>query len=474
MAWTWAWVAISMLLPVGAPAWADQPDDFIVQQVCVDGADRAVTDDPAHCGKRRKLRVGEVIPYRRVDAGNWQALYSYPVRGLDGEHRAMAEKVFGGNDTSGFYGDLGIRSGYDLLNVGPDYISGIRTSDPGGGDQIFWRNVNCERTDGWIMFPPGLERGQRGEARSTLKITPGPSTACPRMKLLFIAPDFTTWERPLEPIHYTSGKVLDTITSEHFAYGDPENPAHDNDSMEKFYFTREYGFSRWEAWETPAGCQKRAAKAGKPVADLCTPSPLTMCNGDNQATFFGKAYLRLDCRDSTYYVATADKPFNPLVNDAAPGDVFNRNLVTNGTIADGRKGWRAEGVGQRLDVARDPRTGNAALRIDCVDCSGAGVGQEIVVPPSRGATGLHWGASVESQGGAPVLAKLVLTLHPDGQPPQRIEHAVTVTGAWTSLDFDIPWRGGAEADTPATIELLVDGHADLMVDDLYVALLDKP
>jgi hypothetical protein len=455
---------------------AAEPDDFIVQQVCVDGADRAVMGDPAHCPKHRKLHLGEAVPYRRVDAGNWQALYSYPVRGPAGEIRAVAEKVFGGNDRSGSFGDLGVRSGFDLLHVGPDFVSGIRTSDPGGGDQIFWRNAWCERSDGWIFFPPGLPPGSHGETRSTLKITPGPSVDCPHLKLLFIAPDDTVWDHPVEPIRYTSGKLLDTITSEHFAYGDPENPAHDNDSMEKFYFTKEYGFSRWEAWQTLAGCRQRAERSGKDLAATCTPSPLTTCNGANSATFFGKVYLRLDCRDSTFYVTDTDRSFNPLVNDAAPGDIFNRNLLRGGTFADGMGPWRPEGQGLRAAVEREPPSNNSVLRMVCAGCATAGVTQDLVIPPGHGSSRLHWGVSLAAKDRAvdakALSIKLVLTLNRAGGPPQRIEHVLPAIATWTNVGFDMAWNGSSGEDTPAKMELLLDGDADVLLDDAYVTVLD--
>ena len=452
----------------GARAASADPLDFIVQQVCTDAAGRAVAGDPVHCPNPRRLRIGEAIPYRRVDAGNWQAFFSYPVRGLNGETRAVTAKVFGGADTSGSFNDLGVRSGYDLLEAGPHYVSGIRTSDQGAGDQIFWRTTDCKRADGWIFFPPGLEPGQHGEARSTLKITPGPSTECPSMWR--IGPDFTVWERPTEPYRYTSGKLLDTIQSMHFAYGDPADPSHDNDSMEKFYFTKPYGFSRWEAWETPAGCQRRAQKDGKDAAEACRPSSTRICNGPNTATFFGKLYLRLDCRDDTFYVADAERPFNPLVSSAAPGDVLSRNLLANGSFADGLAGWQAAGDGLAVDAMREPRSNNAVLHLSGT-AGTAGLSQAFVVPAAMLAPGrvLRWGLSLASPG-RPLKARVVLTLEPEGAPPLVIDHAVEAGGRPAAFSAPLPDGGGHALK--GRLDIRVEGPADATLDDVFTAVLD--
>jgi hypothetical protein len=415
------------------------------------------------------LRVGEAIPYRRADAGNWQAVYAYPVDAPGGARRAVVEKVFGGNDTSGSFGDLGLRSGYDLLEIGRDFVSGIRTSDPGGGDQIFWRTAACERADGWIFFPVGLRPGERGETRSTLKITKGPSIACPRAQLRNIAPDDTVWERPLASVHYTSGKLLDSIVSEHFAYGDPADTAHDDDSMEKFYFTREYGFSRWEAWETPAGCQKRAARGGTDPAVTCRPSAVQSCNGDNTATYFGKLYLRLDCRDSTFIAVDADRPFNPLVNDAAPGDVTSRNLLANGSFVEGADHWDAPGA----TPVREPRGNNAVLAIP----PEGRLAQDFVVPSDvvgGTPTVLRWGLSLAptAAGGQ---ARLALTIAPDGRAPQRIEQVVRLDEtALKMVHFDVSMPAAGDGSIRGRFEVVLEGRAGARIDDAFVAALSAP
>lgn len=458
----WAGAISASAIPARA---ASEPDEFVIQEVCINAAGQAVPGDPVTCASRRKLRLGEAIPYRRLDAGGWQALYSYPVRGPAGERRAMAVKVFGGNDTSGFFGDLGHRAGFDLLDVGPDYISGIRTSDSGGGDQIFWRTTSCERTNGWIFFPPGLQPGQHGETRSTLKITKGPSVACPW--LFHIAPDFTTWDRPVEPTAYTSGKRLDTVLSLHFAYGDPADPSHTNDSMEKFYFTREYGFTRWEAWQTRSGCEARVGAAE--ARERCRPSPQTICNGPNTADFFGKTYLRLDCRDSTF-VVPAEPPFNPLVNAAAPGDIADRSLVTNGTFFDGAAEWQATGPGVRLEPAHGAGN-NSLLRIACSPCSGQGIAQDFDLPATDGPGLLRWGISLAGQregGGKGATGTLALTISRDGRDPQRIEHSVSAGASWKSFGFEAPWPGGG---AKARLEFTPEGDASLGVDDAFAVLL---
>ena len=462
-----AWILIALwgLYPA-APARAE-PGDYVVAQVCVDAADVAVPGDPARCGHARQLRVGEAVPYRRVDWGRWQAFTSYPVLGPDGEARSMTTKVFGGADPSNSFGDLGERSGFDLIDLGGPHHSIIRTSDQGGGDQIFWRTTGCDRTDGWILFPPGLAAGQRGGVKSTLKITKGPSTACPW--LFLIGDDYTTWFHMPEPYRYTSGRALDTIVSQHFAYGDPADPSHTNDSMERFYFTKPYGFTRWEAWQTPSGCAERARKAGHNPDDACRPYPEEQCNGPNTQVMFGKTYIRLDCRDDSFVEADPGRPFNPLVNDAAPGDVATRNLLRNPTFADGAADWRAAG-GLQVTALRQPPANDAVLRVGCGPCTDAVLDQDFTLPAGRDAT-LRWGTTVAAATGRPVKGSLVLTLERDGAPPLRVARPFTVDGAAQDLAFALPWTGGAEAR--GRLAVVLDGEAEAVLDDAYVTPLPR-
>ena len=460
-----------LLAGTAAPAFAD-PLDFVVQQVCVDAGDAPLPGDPAHCPNRRLLRVGEAVPYRRVDAGNWQALYAYPVDSPGGERRAVIEKVFGGNDPSGSFGDLGSRSGYDLLQADVDYVSGIRTSDPGGGDQIFWRTADCARANGWIFFPVGLRPGERGEIQSTLKITKGPSIDCPRDQLRNIAPDDTVWERPLEPVRYTSGKRLDSIVSEHFAYGDPDDPAHDDDSMEKFYFTREYGFSRWEAWETPVGCARRAAREGTDVAVTCRPSPREICNGDNQATFFGKPYLRLDCRDSTLPGRRRRPALQPARQRCGAG-----RCRAAATCSPTAPFSRASAAGRPRPPAvprHEPRGNNAVLAL----APQGRLSQAFDIPADVQGVGrparLRWGVSLAPDA-VGAHARLTLTLEHEGGAPTILDQAVRLDdGPHKAVHFDAPMPVAGGRLVRGRFSLVLDGTAGARVDDAYVAVVAQP
>lgn len=461
----YGWILLALWLGCAAAPARAAPGDYIVAQVCVDGADRPVPGDPSRCGHARHLRIGEPVPYRRIDSGNWQAFTSYPVLGPNGEPRSVTAKVFGGADTSNAFGDLGERSGFDLIDLGGRYNSIIRTSDQGAGDQIFWRTTQCDRTDGWILFPPDLPAGGRGSAKSSLKITKGPSTACPW--LFAIGADFTTWFHMPEPYRYTSGRALDTIVSQHFAYGDPADPSHTNDSMERFYFTLPYGFTRWEAWQTPSGCAERARKAGNNPDEACQPYSQQHCNGPNRQTMFGKDYIRLDCRDDSFVAADPGRFFNPLVNDAAPGDVATRNLLRNPTFADGAAGWQAPET-LRVAAFREPATNNAVLRVSCAPCAGADLDQAFTLPAGPDAA-LRWGATVAAATERPVKGSLVLTLEREGAPPLRVAKPFTAAQSPQDLAFTTPWTGGGEA--AGHIAVVLEGSAETVLDDVFVTPL---
>ncbi len=75
-------------MPSATTPVASDTYDFLVQDVCLDDADRVLPDDPAACKKRRNLRIGESLPYVKIDMGDgfqlapkpgWQRSDSIPM-----------------------------------------------------------------------------------------------------------------------------------------------------------------------------------------------------------------------------------------------------------------------------------------------------------------------------------------------------------------------------------------------------------
>ena len=145
--------------------------DYLIQNVCVDGNNRAIAGDPAVCPVSRNVKIGERVPYltsdvdRRNNNARYEAHFSYPAIGEDGALKIIAVKQLVGPgrpaiDANYTYSFDENRDAYDLLDVSDTFVSAIRTSDPGCFDQKFSsanpaNGLAGKRTNGWRFMPAG-------------------------------------------------------------------------------------------------------------------------------------------------------------------------------------------------------------------------------------------------------------------------------------------------------------------------------
>lgn len=293
--------------------------DFLVQDVCVDKAGNVLPDDPARCANRRDLRADEAPPYLMTDADRthdgkrYQAIFSQPVRVANGAaQRVLVSKQM----TNEARPELNARfepgfdrtrDGYDLIEVEGDFVSIIETSDPG-----CWKQTvsGAGQGDGWILFPTTLPL-RPGNVRHAMRFeraAKNPPPACVQQNTIGgrYLPVSTvtdrsinaTWTAP-EVFAFESGKSLLAIKSEHHAHYDLSRT---DNAIETFYFTREYGFSRWEAWVPQARCLSEHG----PDAPVCHPdAPDNILRGRCSADTGteqrgGQTWVRIDCRDTTF------------------------------------------------------------------------------------------------------------------------------------------------------------------------------
>jgi len=311
--------AFSLVAGNGAPS---NLRDFLIEDVCVDAKNTPIAGDPAACAAHRDVHLGEQIPYMHVDRGgmwgvtyHFQSVISFPqeVPQLD-EPLIVAAKDFGGDQLQTKFGELDpcrpgvctqpLVDGYDLIETRGEYAAIIATSDPALNGQIFWREGCASGTsayagseDSWLLFPMDLEPGGSGSLVARLAITT--DGFCPHRGFTSA---FTTWSYLGNAFAYTSGKALRTIVSTHFA-GDRADVA---TSFERFYFTPEYGFTRWEAWRRSDQCGSAGCQAKRDG-----------CNGAQTESYGAANFVRTDCRDSTDVL---DQAVDPQIFAPAPRD----------------------------------------------------------------------------------------------------------------------------------------------------------
>lgn len=316
---------------------AVHPDilNFLIQDICVDAADRPVAGDPATCARPRNLRIGEPLPYllTEVDRPTGRRLTSWssiPVRGADGHRKILVLKNFQGGYFSGSQLSFSpARDAFDLIDVDHSpYASIVRTYDGGCQDQVFSRNGRSrsmdDRAGGWILFPtrtdparwPPSSSGQVTTWRAQI------SRARPQCADNH-ASGITFWARP-QLLTFESGKRLAAIRSDHFAAADLRQQ---QNSFERFYFTREYGMARWEAWRTLAACRaelgSRSPRCNAATGDPETTRRCSLLRLPTQKAavveqWGGQTWVRLDCRDQTHTILLT-QPQLPLSPEIARG-----------------------------------------------------------------------------------------------------------------------------------------------------------
>jgi hypothetical protein len=408
------WLALCILAsPVSYHAQNADLRDFMVQDVCVhEGI--ATNIDPSQCPTesgwiRRDLSVGEELPYHKFDQWGAQISDSFPLRLPDGtlryvntlefsqasgDSKADAPLEFNFEITIGgtFYKSL---DGWNINEAEGDFASIIGTRDPTGGTQTFWAQ-DCRFDDSWILFPTSVTRLVAGSVVARLRI----AQTCPQS---FDAA-YTQWDLIDSPrFTYTSGKSLITLASWHYG-GESMSTA---DHIEMFFFTREYGLTRWERWQ----------RGGTPKA--------IGCNGDPSYQGFGRA----DCRDWTYIQSDPNGGYSPY-NIPIDSRFVPNNLLVNGDFGRGHltedENWSrisASSTMQWYLIQDDPGASNVYgrnhhLAFSCSDCAGDSIYQNVprITMPRRAQ--LMFGGMIWSDSPGQIDASLLL-LDVDGVVRQQ-------------------------------------------------------
>jgi hypothetical protein len=290
--------------------------DFLVQDVCLDSRGAVLAgvspiDGDRRCTGERDLRPGERLTYHKHDHPNsgdrgapagYQRHDSFPVEtagfGIVVEHSfdfgAGEGRRFGTFDTPSDGGDIAILS--------PGIVSFGATEDGGGGFQLFVGECAgpvdpAALTHSWIVaqFDPARPAPLQGETVARLSdLKAGHQDTCPSR----FNQAFTSWL--VAPFRYRAAPgqgapvTLTSLISEH--YGGANRATADH--VERFYFTRELGGTRWERWQNANGNAKIAETAASFAASgRCGPA----------ATPPGGAPLVLvDCREWTRIEPPAD------------------------------------------------------------------------------------------------------------------------------------------------------------------------
>jgi len=245
-----------------APAQAaDDLAGYFVQSACLDpaGAVRpGVLPFEPGCDRRRPLRTGEPLPYRKHDWPaaaqatalplGYQASDSLAGR-LLGRPAIIQTFDFGGSTRAFARHDPS--DGGQVVMFGPTGAAAVMTEDGSGGRQWF-QGPDCARAapdPGWLFAAAPLRPGWQ-ERVVRLNITAAAET-CPTSLNLSL----TRWRSARMALPWreaatgaTAATTADVLVSEHYGGGSIATAHH----LERFWFARGLGMVRWERWENPA------------------------------------------------------------------------------------------------------------------------------------------------------------------------------------------------------------------------------
>jgi hypothetical protein len=287
---------------------AAKAEDFLVQDVCLDSAGNVLPgvspiSEGHQCARHRKLTAGEPLPYMRHDWANDHDLVTQPA----GLERTDSYPVKAGNRTlyvSEFdfgtppraFGRFDSGEGGQVVALNGDRASAVLTQDskglkfffgPACQPSIGWHALD----DSWVLFDSTVFGAGAGTTVARLHQSLDPNT-CPA----HLDNAFTRWA--MKDIRFRRNAAHDvteplrTIVTDHFS-----NETEDaSGSMERMYFTRELGWTRWERWQNLAVAKGDAADYRRRAERVAESH---RCDLRDSAPSSHGEWLMVDCREWT-------------------------------------------------------------------------------------------------------------------------------------------------------------------------------
>ena len=306
--------------PIGS---SETVRDFMIQNVCIDGSGAVLEgvspiDGDPRCRAQRDLTPRDNLPYHKhdhpaaADGGRlprgYQRHDSFPVATT--QFGTVIEHSFdfgeGGGRQFGIF-DAGRGDGGDITLLSPQGVSFAATEDGGAGFQLFVGPACQDRVGGtalagsWIIALLDADRPLQGETVARLNdLKEGRQANCP----VRLNAAFTRWY--VAPVRYRAAEdqgapiTLTTLVSEHYGGEHPEAADH----VERFYFTRELGSTRWERWQNLSHSRDFSTEqVAKAASDLASSQ---RCS-HTAAPAGGAALAMVDCREWTL-ITPPEKP----------------------------------------------------------------------------------------------------------------------------------------------------------------------
>lgn len=285
---------------------SSNPMNWLLKSVCVNSSGNLLTADPyggCPAGTTiRKLQVGEPLPYHNLH--NINQLQQHDTIPLPdpstGGTMVLMPFDFLPFNTYNLYDGT---DGYDIYRVQGNWVTALNTSDGGGYGTTFFGS-NCTIGGGWNFFPASgfLSGGQSTDQILGVYWEQG-GQSFPGSCSTGYGSSINSWQFQKGVTFGVVGKPTKTMDAMISTHGfEPGNISDfkQNGHLEVFYFTKEYGITRWEVWT--------------PIDQNPTKTP--DCIEPDTTTYQGVTFKISVCRDwSTVTPATsAAIPLWPIPN----------------------------------------------------------------------------------------------------------------------------------------------------------------
>jgi hypothetical protein len=289
--------------------------DFLVQDVCVDSSGGAIVGlSPLEkdCVRHRDLLPGEPLTYHKADwpghedtaaqPSGYQRSDSYPFQSSSLGAVVVQTFDFGGGDRK--FGAFDHGDGGQVVAFSVDSASVVLTEDGGRGLQLMagpkctgGKVAAARLLDSWMLVAKGSGTLESGNTLAKLRIVTDDS--CPT------AFDYAYTEWHMTSLRYRASlagdmtAALRTLVSSHFGGTSVARARH----LERFYFTRELGWTRWERWQN----NKYGENPDKAFAAAQRMTSSARCSPLEPAPAALGPWLMTDCREWTN-IAKPDSP----------------------------------------------------------------------------------------------------------------------------------------------------------------------
>lgn len=469
--------------------------DFLIQDVCVNAKDEATNEDPATCSRKRNLKVGEDIPYVllsrsiQTDKSTGAVSRVYINRKVNNPLlKNLSVRVVSTWDWAPFRSQDYTNDGYDIFEAEGEMASATMTQLPySTAATTFWGS-GCEAANGWAFFPTFYTFGGWSGNIPIKSSTNGKCTdnnwASAPTTWKYYGNEFPGNGDP-EAITYTSGRKLNTIHSVH------SNEA--GTALEIYFFTKEYGLTRYENWNTAEHCVASFGNSG--ACDINNRDFYKYENGilvNVASTCTGAAVsgnlIRSGCVDYSFaYALPSNRPLHAYGTDVDSFGIDSRNILQSGDFSDNpkRSSWKTLGSLTRSfkisteGTKTDSRgiqydENNPILEVKCDgNCSGKSIYQDASlngVSVTRGGpytyVAMLSGALMKaSKEGAE--ASILITVG-----TQNFSQKIKLGTDWTPVRFNFDLNFSVNTSSTARFEIkLHDNSATYTIDETFLAVM---